>query len=91
MDDLSTRPGWKTSEAILSALAMIVSYISTLDLPQDAWWVKIIAALAAMLSALGYTWSRTRVKETQAKATVAHAEIMARPLVPPRTRDGAAL
>lgn len=62
------KPGWKTSEAALSALAAIVAIILSVDAPADAWWVKIAGIVGTVLASLGYTWSRTAVKAADSAA-----------------------
>ena len=58
------KPGYKTSEFWLSAGATVVGLvIASGALPETGVWGKVIALLAAALTALGYTVSRGMAKK----------------------------
>ena len=60
------RPGWQSSEFILSTLAVVAGAIASSGLLAPASPVVVIAGLiATVLAALGYTASRTRVKTSE--------------------------
>ena len=58
-----TKPGWKTSEAWLSFLAMVIGSLPSSGLlPASGESTKIVGLAITLLAALGYTASRTAVK-----------------------------
>jgi hypothetical protein len=58
-----TRPGYKTSEFYLTAVAMVLSLLFASGLVSDGSTVEKVAAfLAAALTTLGYTVSRGKLK-----------------------------
>lgn len=61
-----TRPGYKTTEFWLSLLATVIGLVmasGALDnVPEDSWITKLIGGAVAVLTALGYSASRAKVK-----------------------------
>lgn len=61
-----SKPGWQTTEFWLSLAAVLVSFaISQHIVPDDTIWAKLLGILAAALTALGYSVSRSMVKREQ--------------------------
>ena len=64
MDDQPVKPGYKTTEFWLSALATVVGILlGSGVIPETGATMQIIGFIAAALSALGYTVSRAIVKK----------------------------
>lgn len=63
MSDAATRPGYKTTEFWLKLIAMVLTacYASGL-IPTQGKVAAIVAIVATMLGALGYTVARTMAK-----------------------------
>jgi hypothetical protein len=60
---VSKKPGWKTSEFWLSTAAMLTSQLYAAGVIGDASTVgKVVAAVASVLTALGYTVLRAKAK-----------------------------
>lgn len=58
------KPGYKTSEFWLSLAAALLGAALTAGLfPDTSPWAKILGVFASVLSALGYTVSRSIVKK----------------------------
>jgi hypothetical protein len=62
-DPAPVKSGWWTSEHVLALVALFLTaaYASGL-IPTDGTWAKIGAIVATVLTALGYTVSRTMIK-----------------------------
>ena len=61
------KPGWLTSEHILTLVAMLLSALyATGALPTSGTVAQVVAIAATMLGALGYQVSRTLVKTASA-------------------------
>ena len=56
------KPGYKTTEFWLSVVASAVGLVMASGLPSDNWIIKVAGIAAMVLSALGYTASRSTVK-----------------------------
>jgi len=63
---METKPGYKTTEFWLSTLATIIGMVmasGVMDAAgEDSWITKLIGGAVAVLSALGYSASRAKVK-----------------------------
>ena len=63
------KPGYKTTEFWLSAVAVVVSLLIASglleSLAETHWVVKAVSLVAAALAALGYDSSRAKVKEIE--------------------------
>lgn len=57
------KPGFKTSEFWLMVAASILGILMASGvIVEGSIWYQIVGGAIAVLSGLGYTWSRTRVK-----------------------------
>lgn len=60
------KPGYKTTEFWLSTLALLVGAVmvsGVLDsLDESNWVVRVVGGVVAVLAALGYDASRTKIK-----------------------------
>ena len=63
------RPGWKTTEFWLSLAAIVIGAVLSYGLV-DSYdvWPKLLAAALSVLTALGYTHNRSRIKAAAHKA-----------------------
>jgi len=61
------KAGYKTTEFWLSLVTSVCGFViasgALNEVPADSVWVRLVAALVAGLSQLGYTASRGRAKE----------------------------
>lgn len=58
------KPGYKTTEFWLTAVATFVGLIMASDIiPSDGIWPKITGLVVALLSSMGYTVSRGMAKK----------------------------
>lgn len=57
------RPGYRTTEFWLSAAALIVGAVLSSGLADDSPVMKVAGVIAMVLSAIGYTVTRTGVKK----------------------------
>jgi len=64
-----TKPGYKTTEFWLSALATLLGLLMASGIiqqvGQDSWIARIVGGLIAALTSLGYSISRGIVKKSQ--------------------------
>lgn len=61
--DTEPKPGWKTTEFWLSLVVIIIGALLSSGLLEGTGkWQQIVGAIASVLTALGYTWTRGRVK-----------------------------
>ena len=61
--DATVKPGYKTTEFWLSAAATVVGLaIASGIVPTSGTWPQIVGLVTGVLGALGYTVSRTAVK-----------------------------
>ena len=61
--DAAVKPGYKTTEFWLSAAATVVGLaIASGIVPTSGTWPQIVGLVTGVLGALGYTVSRTAVK-----------------------------
>ena len=56
------KPGWKSSEFILTIVADFLGLLMMSGVVGDNWIAKVIGAVVALLATLGYTAARTKVK-----------------------------
>ena len=62
-------PGWKTSEHVLSVLAIILTALYSADIiPTGSLYAKLAAVTATVLTALGYAVVRGSTKAAALKA-----------------------
>ena len=65
-NEVKDNPGWKTTEFWLTLAAVVVSYLVSTELGDEStWWGKVIAIVATVLAALGYTAGRAAVKKAR--------------------------
>ena len=66
---MEAKPGFKTSEFWLTALAVIVGLLIASDvlvpLGENHWAVKLVGLVSAALASMGYTAARGKVKAGQ--------------------------
>lgn len=61
--DGKERPGWRTTEFWLTALAVLVGLLlASGALPADSAVARAVGAIASALASTGYSWSRAKVK-----------------------------
>lgn len=61
----SLKPGWKTTEFLLSTAAMVVgTLLASGVLAEGGLAARIAGAAMTVLAALGYTYNRTQLKKT---------------------------
>lgn len=59
----AVKPGWATSEHLLTLAAMIVGALLASDvIPAGSAWLRVAGLASTLLAAMGYTWSRTTLK-----------------------------
>ena len=67
-----TKPGYKTTEFWLSLLATLLGFglaSGAMDsVSQDSWIARVVGGLVAVLSTLGYSASRAKVKASATEA-----------------------
>jgi len=57
------KPGWRTSEFWLSTMAQLLGWLLAAGILVDGHWgLKAAGAIVAMLSAMGYTNGRSKLK-----------------------------
>jgi len=68
-DTAPSKPGWKTTEFWLSLVAVVVAFVQSQSLfSENSTWAEGLAVLATILASLGYTASRTIIKQERIKA-----------------------
>jgi hypothetical protein len=68
MADMNTRPGYKTTEFWLTLIAVVIGFLVSSDMGDEATWVgKLLGIAATVLAALGYSVSRAMVKSASLK------------------------
>ena len=71
------KPGYKTTEFWLTVLAGIVGFIVSSgvleSLAEAHWVVKVVGALTVLLTALGYTVTRGKIKAAESNERTAKA------------------
>ena len=64
-----TKPGYKTTEFWLSLAATVMGFVLASGVmdnaAEDGWASKIVGGVVAVLTALGYSASRAKVKSTE--------------------------
>ena len=63
---METKPGYKTTEFWLSTIAMVIGALMAsgvmASLATDHWATRLVGGAVAVLAALGYNASRSKVK-----------------------------
>ncbi len=66
-DQPEVKPGKQTSEHtmtyVMTALAVAVGTVLSLELPEESPWVKVAGFLGPILAGMGYTYCRTKAKQ----------------------------
>ena len=70
------KPGWQTTEFWLSAASIVIGFLLTnLSLPEDSPISRALVLAATILTALGYSVSRSLTKRGLLEADTAKMEI----------------
>lgn len=70
---MESKPGWKTSEAWITAL---ISYVTTdMATNADDVWIKVAALVVSGMIGIAYIWSRVKTKEICVQRELASAYV----------------
>lgn len=72
MNDQSIKPGWKSTEFLLTSLAAIAGVLASQFSGSDMG--RVAGLVVAALASVGYSWHRAGVKRVEVAGKVAAAE-----------------